>query len=236
LSGRYVISGLRPPIGPSHLDLLSFARCVGKMHDGTASLQDCVERHVGRKRTGDIPGNMIPALYFIYEREGDQGVLSPVFLHTRLDSVDMVSLATAFAHFLSGDDKLADLIELQAAGTFHYRRRNFELARFCLEKSVGRLDGVKDNRDASGLRLLCTLLRRRGEWEKAAEIWRNIIDSGFGILDDYLWLTRYYEKSHDLKNCRVTLNKALKKFCDSWGQGPNRLMSRKRRLQKAGLL
>ena len=54
------------------------------------SLKECVERFPGIRRLHDIPGRMIPALYFMYERDGDVSVLDQVFRHNRLDILDMV--------------------------------------------------------------------------------------------------------------------------------------------------
>jgi hypothetical protein len=125
---------MRSPVPPkAHLDFLSATRALGRRASYGQSLKEAVRRFTGATRESDIPGSMIPALYFIYEKEGDSSVLSPVLKHNLLDVVDMACLARVFGDIFTAEPEAGDAEALSGAGKLHLRRGNLELARKCLE-------------------------------------------------------------------------------------------------------
>ena len=92
------------------------------------SLQECTQRFLGIKRAGDIPGRMIPALYFMYERERDISVLDQVFRHNRLDILDMVVFLKYASHlFTQGHECCSDPYALAGIGRFYMAQGELEL-------------------------------------------------------------------------------------------------------------
>jgi uncharacterized protein YprB with RNaseH-like and TPR domain len=96
LKARYERHGMRCPRIPAHVDLLMEARI---RYSG--QLRDCklqtLERHLcGRKRTGDVPGAQIPAVYRKCLESGEAAPLASILLHNRLDLATTAELVTHF--------------------------------------------------------------------------------------------------------------------------------------------
>jgi uncharacterized protein YprB with RNaseH-like and TPR domain len=97
LWNRYVVQGWRPPFSQSaHVDLLHLARRLWRDRLPNRSLGSLEIEILGAPRTGDdVPGWMIPQMYFDYLRSGDARPLKNVFYH---NAVDVVSMAALFNH------------------------------------------------------------------------------------------------------------------------------------------
>ncbi|HHW18136.1 MAG TPA: hypothetical protein GXX30_04455 [Firmicutes bacterium] len=257
LNSRFVITAAGLPFLPrTHLDLMNVTRSLGKHPAFGFSLKESVRRFTGLERKNDIPGHMIPALYFIYERDGDISVLEPVFRHNRSDVLDMACLCRVFANFLQGlGGVFKDPVALEGAGKLHLRKGNLDLARKCLlescrnspvfeetsatkwpETARSRLSG--DRAALSGaivgrMRLLADVMRKQGDWEHAKEIWERVVSSGNGNVDDYLWLARYHEVvAHDLERAIALTQECISSLRARGKPVPPPLARRIRRLEK----
>lgn len=89
---RFVIHGHRPAFGLEHLDLLHPARRIWKHRLASCALASLEASLFGLRRDEDVPGFLIPQIYFDYLRDGDARRLRPVFAHNREDIVTMVRL------------------------------------------------------------------------------------------------------------------------------------------------
>ncbi|HEX3723852.1 MAG TPA: ribonuclease H-like domain-containing protein [Nitrolancea sp.] len=89
---RFVMHGYRIAFGFSHLDLLHPARRIWKHRLPSCSLTSLEQAIYRVQRNGDVPGFLIPQLYFDYLRDGDARRLSPVFAHNRADIVTLARL------------------------------------------------------------------------------------------------------------------------------------------------
>jgi uncharacterized protein YprB with RNaseH-like and TPR domain len=90
---RYPADCLRRP----HLDLLHPARRLFKARLGACNLQNVEAMVLGRDRGEDIPGFLIPEMYFEYLRHRDPAVLAEVLAHNRQD---VVSLSLLLDHLV----------------------------------------------------------------------------------------------------------------------------------------
>ncbi|MEA2682836.1 MAG: uncharacterized protein QOK05_1164 [Chloroflexota bacterium] len=72
-----------------HLDLLHPVRRLYKARLGACNLQNVEAMVLGRDRGDDIPGYMIPEMYFSYLRTRDARPLNPVIAHNRQDVVSL---------------------------------------------------------------------------------------------------------------------------------------------------
>ena len=91
LETRYRMSRCRPPFDDlRHLDLLFGARRLWKLRFDSCRLVELEGRILGVEREGDLPGEMIPYVYFEYLRTREIFRLVPVFHH---NAVDILTLA-----------------------------------------------------------------------------------------------------------------------------------------------
>jgi uncharacterized protein YprB with RNaseH-like and TPR domain len=183
LMSRRVATCLERP----HLDLLHPARRVYKPRLGACNLQNVEAMVLGQDRGDDIPGHLIPEMYFSYLRSRDARPLRPVIAHNRQDVVSLSLLL---------DRLMVSLRDLDAAHPLD----RFGLGRMLeamgeVERAAMVYAGLWDESDGGwngevwpgnwtpvelayvvGLRL-ATIHRRRGEVEAGAEIaqalWRR---------------------------------------------------------------
>ncbi|TAL36665.1 MAG: hypothetical protein EPN93_07515 [Spirochaetes bacterium] len=78
------------PVDIPVLDLLYPCRRIFKSVYESCSLKTMEERSLGIVRVDDIPGWMIPDVYFTYQREGSLGRIPAVVEHNREDIVSML--------------------------------------------------------------------------------------------------------------------------------------------------
>ena len=74
LETRYRMARMKPPFGRmEHLDLLFGARRLWKLRFDSCRLVDLENQILGFEREGDLPGEMIPYVYFEYLRKREAG-------------------------------------------------------------------------------------------------------------------------------------------------------------------
>jgi hypothetical protein len=93
LESRYRLHRLKSPFARlPHLDLLYGARRLWKFRFESCRLVDLENQILGYEREGDIPGAMIPYVYFEYLRTKWIERLVPVFHHNQLDILTLACL------------------------------------------------------------------------------------------------------------------------------------------------
>jgi hypothetical protein len=118
LETRYRMARQRPPFARlSHLDLLFGARRLWKLRVESCRLVDLENRILGVEREGDLPGEMIPYVYFEYLRTQQAFRVVPIFHHNAIDILSLACLTgiVPFAFRSPGEAPLvhgADLVGL----------------------------------------------------------------------------------------------------------------------------
>jgi len=93
LETRYRMGRRRPPFDDlQHLDLLSGARRLWKLRFASCRLVELESRILGVEREGDLPGEMIPYVYFEYLRTREIFRLIPIFHHNAIDILTLACL------------------------------------------------------------------------------------------------------------------------------------------------
>jgi len=99
LETRYLMSRARHPFGRmEHLDLLFGARRLWKLRLESCRLVELENQILGVERHGDLPGEMIPYVYFDYLRTKAAFRLVPIFHHNAIDILSLACL-TAIVPF-----------------------------------------------------------------------------------------------------------------------------------------
>lgn len=93
LETRYRMSRSKPPFGRlRHLDLLHGARRLWKLRLENCKLMQLEEQILGVHREGDLPGHLIPYVYFEYLRAKEAQTLVPIFHHNAIDILTLACL------------------------------------------------------------------------------------------------------------------------------------------------
>jgi tetratricopeptide (TPR) repeat protein len=180
-----------PFVERPHIDLLSLARRLWRSRLPSRAMS-CLEQQVlAVRRTGaDVPGWMIPELYFDYLRDGDARPLEGIFYHNAVDVLSMAALLSHATTLLA--DPLAESVPaldqadaawlLEELGHVETAARTYERA------LSGALPG--DAR-AQVVRRWSFLEKRRGRLEAAMALWRQAANDGH--LYAYEELAKAYE-------------------------------------------
>ncbi|MCX7924062.1 MAG: ribonuclease H-like domain-containing protein [Clostridia bacterium] len=93
LQTRFTFNRIRPVIKqPVHIDLLFPARRIWKEKLLSCRLISLEENILGETRVDDIPGAMIPGIYFKYLDDRNAEVVKKIIKHNELDILSMISL------------------------------------------------------------------------------------------------------------------------------------------------
>jgi uncharacterized protein YprB with RNaseH-like and TPR domain len=179
LATRYLTQGWHFPLaGVSHLDLLHLARRLWRDRLPSRTLGSLEAEILGAFRTADdIPGWMIPQMYFDYLHSGDARPLAKVFYHNAMDVISMAALLNHISHLL--DDPLHaeiahDLDVVAIAKLYEDLGRLEEavnLYRLSLERPL------EQNPRLEVTRRLAFLHKRRGETTEALVLWQQATEN-----------------------------------------------------------
>ncbi|MGH7355676.1 MAG: ribonuclease H-like domain-containing protein [Candidatus Rokuibacteriota bacterium] len=208
LETRFVLARRRWPSRLPHLDLLRPARRVWG-----GSLPDCrlatLESEViGLAREDDVPGALIPALYFDYLRSRRARPLERVFAHNRDDVLTLVGLLGWFGRAVA--DEPADALSARDRLGLGRLWEPFDLDR-SLACYRAALDAGLDGALAQWTRLrLAAWEKRAARWQAARALWEAA--QAAAAFDPRPWeeLAKYHEhRVRDLAAARAVVEGAL---------------------------
>jgi hypothetical protein len=175
LDARFRLNRSRFPLGEApHLDLLHPARRLWKARLESCRLQSLEAALMGLRRTGDIPGEEIPQVYFDWVRRRDARLLARVFEHNRQDIVSLAALAVLACQWVE-EGQAEDARDVFSLARVLERARLYERSeaeyRRALELGAGELRG-------KALLRLAWRAKRAGEHERAALLWSHAGEAG----------------------------------------------------------
>ena len=182
------------PTAPLHVDLLFPARRLFKRRIGSCSLDALEQSVLGLgEREGDVPGWLIPTLYFDYLRCRDARPLARIFMHNRRDLLSMLALGVRLASHVadplgSAPDEASDLLGL---GRLFEDRGAPDTAIQCYERALQLCVDTVDRAEA--LARLAGAYKRLREAERAVELWESLIAEGAVSIYPYVELAKYLE-------------------------------------------
>ncbi|MFW5770858.1 MAG: ribonuclease H-like domain-containing protein [Spirochaetota bacterium] len=172
LKSRYRLN--RVPGFPVHMhniDLLHPCRAMFRSVYDSCSLKTMEERSLGIFREDDIPGWLIPDVFFTFQKEGSDPRLSNVIRHNMVDITSMATLLLfidgMYQVVREGDyQRLPDMTHLNIAR--HLYRRDIDLfidiVNFC---------GHSILNDHSLFKKYSTALKRKGMRDQAITFWKK---------------------------------------------------------------
>ena len=133
LAGRHIMQRARMRLpAHCHLDLLWPARRVWSRRLPSCALSALEREVLGVVRQGDIPGALIPELYFRYLRSRDAAPLAAVFEHNRRDVLALAGLAAALCWAAEEPvDYVRHPVDRIALGRLVLRERDMARAERC---------------------------------------------------------------------------------------------------------
>lgn len=192
LETRFVLSRRPWPRHLGHLDLLLPARRLWATRLPDCRLATVESAILGLERLDDVPGAMIPSLYFRYLRSRRAELMERVFEHNRLDVLSLVGLTGWLAGVLV-DPEAAGLTAEEYLGLGRlWEGTDDERGALCYRQALAR--GLPSPLRERLLWRLGLRARRAARWEEALAHWREATQGGRGF-DPRPWeaLAKYYE-------------------------------------------
>lgn len=191
LNNRFIMNRLENPFRSyRHLDLLHPARRVWKTLLESCSLNNIETRIFNFSRVNDIPGALIPQVYFEFIRAGDTADILRVIEHNQQDILTLGRLLFHFNWLENIADRQA-LHEQELQNLCNVAIRNLDL-----DRSAIFLEQIRNRGNLPSdltLTAFSLLLKRSGKWEQAESIWHELIRLGKNTLFANEELAKYYE-------------------------------------------
>jgi uncharacterized protein YprB with RNaseH-like and TPR domain len=175
LETRYRLNRARPPFpNLEHLDLLYSARRLWKLRFESCRLIELENQILGVERQGDVPGALIPYIYFEYVRSGEMSRLLPVFHHNAIDILSLACLTGIVPHAFRDPVNAHYRSGSEAAGIARWLREAGELdqARSLFRRAVDQ--GLPDPLLFRTLWDIAAIEKKLGADEAALSLWSDL--------------------------------------------------------------
>src|SRR5271157_5837143 len=220
LESRFTMTrAIKVPALAAHLDLLHPARALWKLRLGSVRLVE-LERHVldaerlGWHRGDDISSAMIPQFYFDYLRGGIADPLAGVVKHNQMDLRGLAALYGKINSLLDereASHQAADSMDLFGLSRYLNRRGEKERAHSMCAQALGA--GLPAEFRPKATRELAIMARRRGDVERAAELWMELVhDPQDGVAACEHLAIHYERNARDLQRAVEFAQLALAKL------------------------
>lgn len=211
LNTRYALQGWSSPLADlAQIDLLHLARRIWRDRLPSRTLGNLEHQILGTERTNqEVPGWMIPQLYFDYLRSGDARPLANVFYHNAMDVLSLATLLDHCAHLLAHPKNIlaGEEFERVALARIYEDIGDLETAtslyRQCLQKDL------PQSLYFEVLQRLSYLYKRASQYPAAVELWKQAAEGG--QLYAYIEIAKYLEHhAHDYQQALDWVEQALR--------------------------
>lgn len=234
LETRYRMARMKPPFARlEHLDLLSGARRLWKLRFDSCRLVDLENQILGFEREGDLPGEMIPYVYFEYLRKREASRIVPILHHNAIDILTLACLTAIVPRaFQSPEDApLTHGAEMVGLGRWLHRCDQHEKALVLFRRALDK--GLRDDLMFRTMWDVACLEKKRKRDEAALAIYADLASGRNPFrLPALEELAKYYE--HKERNYAMALEFTLTAL--SYAEAPHpasdALRHRRERLER----
>jgi hypothetical protein len=203
LRTRFIINNEVSPFeGMIHIDLLPLARRLWRDRLPSRTLGSLEQMILGTNRTEeDIPGYLIPGLYFDFLRDGDARPLKNVFYHNSMYVVSMALLLNHIVEILKDpfNGLVEDGIDWIAIAKFFEDLNETDSAASYYAHGLSK--NIPDHIRTEALYRWSYMEKRRQNFDIATQIWKEA--THHNEIYAFIELAKYYE--HHLRD----INEAL---------------------------
>ena len=175
LKNRYIMHRLQfTALSKHHLDLLYFTRNIWKMRLKTCKLSE-IEREILKftRSDNEIPGWLVPQIYFDYLDQKSPALLEGVFYHNRMDVISLAALFQYINQLITNNGNIngvegADLVSI---ARIYQRQDKLELSSSYYQ--IGIKKGFGTNKNSAYIHRNFGLVNKKQEkWDEAVYQWK----------------------------------------------------------------
>lgn len=196
LNTRCTLCGFSSPFSQfDHLDLLHLARRLWRDRLPSRALGELEKEIIRFQRSGeDIPGWMIPEMYFNYLRTGDARPMAGIFYHNSMDILSLAALFNHAANLLAQPEKLLTStngagLDLAAVARLYEGLGWLEQAAALYDASLNH--GLPTDFFFKTIERYALMERRQGRWDQAVRLWERAAEHG--QIEACVELAKYFE-------------------------------------------
>lgn len=195
LNTRHVLNGFTSPfIEVDHIDMLHLARRLWRNRLPSRALKDLEIELLNIHRTQEeVPGWMVPELYYNYLRHGDVQPLAGVFYHNGMDVISLAALFNYTASLL--DHPLTypqiDSLDLVAIARLYDQLERTDEALNLYEKALAQ--GMPMAFYVDTLIRFAEIKKRQGDFKAVLDLWKRAAENG--SVEGCLHLSKHFEHS-----------------------------------------
>jgi hypothetical protein len=213
-----------------HFDLLHSARRLWRRRLADCRLTNIERELFGFYRDDDIPGHLIPSVYFDWLHSDDLRFMNSVLEHNRFDILSLYFLLRRIDQvFRSQGASLDATDDLYSLSRVYGRRRQ-------PDKVIDTFDTLRQSAtEPLGPEVIfyhSLAFKRRGDWSRAVELWLELAEqTSRESREACLELAKYYE--HRAKDPQQALN--FTRQADQKGtSGPRQKADLQKRVERLG--
>lgn len=199
LNSRFTYHGWKSPFTDlAHIDLLHLSRRLWRDRLPSRTLGNIEVQILGTERNEqDVPGWMIPQMYFDYLRNGDARPLKKVFYHNAMDILSLSALFHHSAKLLSeptsiNDDYVTDQVAIaklfEDLGDLERASHIYMLVVDAHDKQN---NIIPEDILLKAITSLALINKRQGDFESAIELWKK--GARYKDINSYIELAKFYE-------------------------------------------
>ena len=211
IQSRFIMSGMKLNLkNPGHFDLLYPARRLWKRRLENCSLSTVERDILGVIREDDVPGYLVPEIYFRYLKTKDARALKQVFEHNLQDILSLVALVSRMCFLV--EDPLNNTeygMDIFSIGKMFDEEKRYDQSTHYYTEALKH--NLAEEEILEILRLSSFAYKRQGKWGEAEKIWKEIIEkSREYIYYPYEELAKYYEHYlRDYQKAETVVEEAL---------------------------
>lgn len=185
-----------------HTDILHPARRLWKRRLSSCDLENLEYTILNQERINDIPGEMIPQIYFEFIRKRQAILLRDILEHNYYDIVNMILLTIFIGQAIENPlDQLKEEDDLYSLAKFYYHNNHYIQAIPILENLCSYANNIVLQNDANFL--LSMSYKKLGSHKQSSELFQRLLRNRSDHADAIEELAKYYE--HKEKNYQAAL-------------------------------
>jgi uncharacterized protein YprB with RNaseH-like and TPR domain len=202
-----------------HFDLLPAARRLWRAGHGSCRLTALEKGIVAFDRGPDVPGAMIPRVYFDFVNRGAGAALESVFAHNTNDVVSLAALAVCASDRVTSEPAMLDAaLDLYSLARILQDSRDWRRSIRLYEMAVR--NGLPELIRIKALENLVVISRRTGDYEKSFKISMELMREDTFSATGYEGAAIYYERiQRNPDAARDVLMEALQRLPADGGSG-----------------
>lgn len=213
---RCTINGLEKLFTPMyHIDLLHLARKLWKYRLPSRTLGMVENEILGFHRSAEeVPGWMVPELYFEYQKTGDASVVLPVFYHNAMDILSLGVLLQVTAAMLDDPGSLGSP-GVDTVSVARMAAEQGDIGKAVALYEQGLQDDMPTDIYVETLLRFANIYKREKQWQTACVLWEKAAAQGSVFACEelakyYEHITKDYPAAIQWVNCGFVCVEAMK--------------------------